>query len=130
MTKSPRHDSRARARRFAVALPVRYRPSGGRGWCDGVSINVSGTGISIATWGCAVPRRTRLDFQFFLPGVRGVPGARVRGTGRVIRVVAARRGQPGIMAVAIDHYAIGRSRGLDAVPLPRVPVPRRKAADR
>lgn len=98
-----------RASRFDLALAVRYRRHLARRWADGVSINISRTGVLFTTRN-AVPRcGDRIDFLIQLPTPAGTFGCDARCTGRVVRIVPPRteRVTPAV-AVTIDRYVLER----------------------
>ncbi len=98
-----------RAPRFDLALAVHYRRHRARHWSDGMSINVSRTGVLFTT--CAPPPSCgdRIDFFIQLPTPAGTPGCDARCTGRVVRIVppGTKREMPAV-AVTIDHYVLER----------------------
>ncbi len=76
----------ARADRFAIALPIRYRLCGLDSWADAATLNVSRTGVLVrCVSGCPLPSRD-VSFTLALPPCGVVELARIRCQGRVVRV--------------------------------------------
>ena len=89
----------ARAARFPVEMPVRYRGVDELDWHEGVTENVSRSGVLFRS-GCAVNPNAEVQMDFLLPvEVVGSAGAEVECRGRVVRVEEP-AGEPGGFRVA------------------------------
>jgi hypothetical protein len=97
----------ARAPRFPLAVPVRYRRSGQRVWVPGMSINMSRTGLLFATERDVIASGVRLHCRVHLRAGPDGGGCVIRCAGRVARSASGRfSGDPGVMALAIDRYEL------------------------
>ena len=96
-----------RAERFTLALAVRYKRRGTDHWTDGLSVNISRTGVLFNTAEAPLSCGAEVDFLVHLPAIEGASGGAARCFGRVARVVlpVAAGDQPAI-AVTIDHYVL------------------------
>ncbi len=98
-----------RAERFALTLPVRYAHYRTHTWIEGVSVNISRTGLLFTTYGPPLTRGEQVDFLVHLPFADGAPGCEARCSGHVVRVVPPSSGDDRtLMAVTIDRYALAR----------------------
>lgn len=101
-----------RAKRFAVAIPVRYRRSKSAEWREGTTVNISASGILVRASDSSKPPAT-LDFALALPVVaQGEPGAEIRCHGSLVREVEDADHEETIFAVSIGRYRIVRKRFL------------------
>jgi hypothetical protein len=92
---------KARADRFTMALALCYRC----GSAEGLTLNVSRSGALVhSAPGVPLPAG-RLQFVLALPPCGIVPLARIKGTGRVVRVS---RGETRAFALAIERYRFVR----------------------
>lgn len=98
-----------RARRFSTEIPIRYREIGGREWKDGISVNISTSGVLFRP---AAPLRLQaeLEIKFMLPVViRGDTPAEIRCKGMAVREVPdPRRAGTPMIAVAIARHRFVR----------------------
>ena len=74
----------ARAQRFEIRMPVKYRPSGATAWRDGRTENISRSGVLFRTDQPISPK-TRIEFLIALPEEVGGRAAAVICLGRVVR---------------------------------------------
>lgn len=97
----------ARAYRYPLVAPVLYRRAGRRAWSDGVSVNMSRTGLLFATARDVIPTGERIEFRIRLPNHAGARSCEVQCMGKVMRCMAGRfAGEPGAMGVAIEQYLL------------------------
>ena len=104
-----------RALRFAVRLPVRYRLAGTQQWSDGLTENISRSGVLIrieadedrAAMDAPGPP-SRMEILLQVPSQRaGAEGLEIRCEGQVVRTVPPE--MPGLLpaiAVAVRHYRL------------------------
>ncbi len=80
------HTSSPRAPRMPLHLPVRYRRVGEASWHDGVSHNISRSGILFSS-GNGVAENERIEVEVRLPFVNQLqaPGGRVVAHARIVR---------------------------------------------
>ncbi len=96
-----------RAYRFPLVAPVLYRRRGRRSWQDGVSVNMSRTGLLFATADEVLPTGERIEFRIRLPNLQGTRGCEVQCVGEVMRSMPGRyAGEPGAMGVQIERYEL------------------------
>ena len=97
-----------RAHRYPLVAPVLYRRFGRRTWCEGVSVNMSRTGLLFAVGRNVIPRGERIEFRIRLPNLHGTRGCEVQCVGEVMRSMPGRyAGEPGAMGVQIEQYELG-----------------------
>ena len=103
---------RRRARRFPIAAHLTYREHGGTAWRQGITINVSRTGILFRADGPPPGTREPLEIVLTLAFSRFAPARHVRCTARVARIAPGDLSWGGrAVAVAIAKYALlGRAR--------------------
>ncbi len=102
---SEARQKKPRAYRFSFTAPVLYRRPGRRGWAEGLSVNMSRTGLLFATTRDVYATGEAIEFRVNLPNFEGAHGCEVQCTGQVARSLPSRfGGEPGAMAVAIDNY--------------------------
>jgi len=85
------HDSSApaaRAPRFPIDLPIRYRSADAPEWHEGRTENISRSGVLFRT-GALLPPRTSIDILLALPAEVGGREVPVICRGRVVRAEAA-----------------------------------------
>ncbi len=109
MTAALHRAVRPRAPRFDLALAVRYRRHFTRHWAEGVSLNISRTGLLFTTNEAVPACGDRIDFRIQLPTPAGATGCDARCTGHVVRVVppGTERDTPAV-GVTIDRYVLER----------------------
>jgi hypothetical protein len=98
----------ARARRFALHAPVRYRAADGRCWHDGTIENISRSGLLLRAAQALTPN-TPVELVVELPLV--IPGERsasVMCRGCIVRTAATHDLAGTVLAATITHYRIGR----------------------
>jgi hypothetical protein len=99
-----------RAKRFAVAIPIRYRRRKSAEWREGTTVNVSVSGILVRGSESSKPPAT-LDFALTLPTVAsGKPGAEIRCRGTLVRKIEGAGHEETVFAVSIERYRIVRKR--------------------
>jgi hypothetical protein len=100
---------KARAQRFELQIPLRYRADGEGNWHRGTTKNISRSGVLFQAEDWAEPR-TRLEMTLLLPREIGVErAAEVVCRGTVTR--SERRGSEGgspLIATRISHYRLVR----------------------
>jgi len=102
---------RARARRFPVAVPVRYRKKGAAGWLDGITENISETGVLFRVAGL-LPSRSEIEGRAVLPVViAGEPAAELVFQGVVVRTVPGVGSPPAVAAAMRSHRLVRGHRG-------------------
>jgi hypothetical protein len=97
-----------RAFRYPIHTPIRFRKSGTEEWQEGLTVNISRTGILFQS-GMDFPPRTLLEMQIILPyEALGEPQANVLCWGPVVRLdsKAKKEGQIAL-AAAISRYRFG-----------------------
>ncbi len=95
----------ARAARYELATPVRYRVAGGQ-WHEGRAINMSGTGILFQAEGPVLPPATLVEVVVALSPPGGAPAAVAGCTGRIARTVAGQPAGGAAMAATIETYEL------------------------
>jgi len=103
-----------RAARFAIQIPMRYRPAGDRQWRDGYTENISRSGVLFRT-SQQIPLLTPIDMMLALPSeVGGGEDATVICRGRVVRTEPANPLDPRpAIAATIAGYRIAHVQGND-----------------
>jgi PilZ domain-containing protein len=95
-----------RARRFPLGLSLRYRSLGEREWHEGLTENISRSGVLIRTTHI-LELDTAVEMTFTLPAGRVAP--EIRCEGRIVRTVLPGRLQaPPGMAATISDYRFVR----------------------
>ena len=98
-----------RAHRYPLALPVRYRRRERGTWSDGLTRNISDSGVLFAPAGPTLVAGTVLQFTIRLPAAAPRRGATIRCIGRVVRVTEGECGTPTVMAVTIDKSRLAQT---------------------
>ena len=83
-------DSRSRATRFSMGLPVLYQEAGDSEWYGGVTENISSSGLVIRADEPVVPAES-VTVVVSLPSTPDEPGACLVGHGRVTGSIAIAR---------------------------------------
>ncbi len=97
----------ARAQRYSVTAPFRYRHAGSRDWNGGTIVNVSRSGVLFAAETAIAPGRV-IEIWFSLPPLQaGSYGAEVVASGFVVRADDA--ANPPQLAARFHHYTLSRS---------------------
>lgn len=101
-----------RAQRYALHLPLRYRPVGAAEWREGRIENISRSGVLFWT-DQVLEVDTRLEMSFALPVVHTAPWVVCRG--RIVRTVPP-TGQraPSGLAATISTYRFVRGKNAAA----------------
>jgi hypothetical protein len=102
-------NDKARAQRFGLQIPLRYRTGSDEGWHRGTTKNISRSGMLFLGEDWAAPR-THLELAFVLPRQTGLEqAAEVICRGMVTRSErrAIEEGGP-LMAIQISHYRLVR----------------------
>jgi hypothetical protein len=102
----------ARATRFCIPAPVRYRVIGEEAWRVGDMVNVSRSGVLFQTFSPLLPAETCLEFILAFENLE-VPGTNVRCVGRVVRCRAGPEGTT-TLAATIDRYRFVRTEVVDS----------------
>lgn len=91
--------SQSRARRYEIGTPIRYRVRGERDWREGMTENISISGVLIHTSHALEPN-TSIEMRFLLPvELEGEFAAEVFCRGLVVRSFS-RSAQAGITTIA------------------------------
>lgn len=100
---------RPRAERFPIQMPVRYRESGQSSWSEGVTINISRSGV-LFRGGKELQPRTMIEMQMLLPAeVTGDIPTKVVCHGPVVRTDPPAIEDPRpATAASIVHYRFRR----------------------
>lgn len=102
-------DPARQARRYPIAVLLRYREDGGSKWHTGETVNISHSGVLFRVGGAPPVVTQRLHVELALPLNGGVPLAMVRCTGHVVRArPSGFLGGGYEVALAIDGYALKR----------------------
>lgn len=98
----------ARATRFAMSVPIRYRAAAPvAAWQTGSIENISRSGVLFRA-SDAVPLETPMELAFELPAATRKKPAHVVCRGRVVRTAPADPSARCGLAVAITHYRFQR----------------------
>jgi len=102
----------SRARRFPVGLPLKYREAGAADWHDGITVNMSNSGVLFQA-GTGFPLKTSIEIEMTLPVVLpGRPAARIAGRGAVVRSSPTNEAGSGfVMAAAIKSRRLVTKHG-------------------
>jgi PilZ domain len=99
-------ETRRRAKRFPITTSMLFRTTGDRDWCEGLTVNFSHSGLLFKSDRPLPSTGHAIEFVVALPLNGVMPPPTVHCTGRVVRVVEARRpGEIHAAAVLIDGYA-------------------------
>lgn len=94
--------SNPRAVRYELRVPVRYRAPGQEHWTEGITANVSPSGVLI-TGDLPAAGAETIAVVIDLPDSKGC----LTGCGRIARVPSvAAPGEPGTFAVAVSKFSI------------------------
>jgi hypothetical protein len=98
-----------RAQRFAIELPLRYREKGAADWLEGITVNISASGVLFRS-GAVVQPATALEIALVLPvAIPGEAPAEIVCQGTVIRRTSAGDGlDSAALAAAFQHYRIAK----------------------
>ncbi len=93
----------ARAVRYELQVPVLYRPAGQERWIEGITANVSPSGVLIVG---DLPGAGdgSIDVMIALPHSRGC----LTGCGRIARVADADSSPHRTFAIAVPEFSLGR----------------------
>jgi hypothetical protein len=95
---------RPRERRLHFKTAVQYRPKNGVAWLDGVTENISRSGLLFRATG-ELPLGTALELILEMPAeITGALGSKVICQARVARLVPSPDGSAVLLAAAIDSY--------------------------
>lgn len=100
----------ARAQRFMIHAPIRFRHPGCEAWYSGMTENISDSGVLFTT-NKVIPPHTPLEMQFVpIEGkVMGELPAEVQCRGEVVRVIPAPTAATfSILAARIERYRLVR----------------------
>jgi hypothetical protein len=100
-----------RAHRFAIELPLRYREKGTTEWLEGITMNISASGV-LFRCAAGMEPRTALDLALVLPvTIPGEAGAEIVCHGMVVRNALANDGaEAAVLAATVQHYRIAREK--------------------
>lgn len=117
MTSRTSHQNSARARRFALHLPVYFRELDSPTWLEGTTENISYTGVLFLSSSPLAPETT-LDLRLQLAtGTKGMNPAEIRCKGAVVRLEQRNvPDAPIALAVAIRDYRIVGQRSFKGTP--------------
>lgn len=92
--------SPSRATRFLIGLPLKYREAGAADWHDGMTLNMSKSGVLFRAEKAFAPQ-TSIEIELTLPLVLpGRPAAKIAGRGTVVRSLLAKAAGPGFVVAA------------------------------
>jgi len=94
-----------RARRFPLTLPIRCRRAGEEGWLEGVTINISSSGVLFRTIK-PLDVDTKVE-MFIVLGESPARSGELRCDGRIVRIEAGDPRTPS-MAAAFSRYNLHR----------------------
>ena len=86
-----------RARRFPLTLPIRCRRAGDEGWLDGVTINISSSGVLFRT-SAPLDVDTQVEMSIAL-GESPAPEGELRCDGLIVRIESGDSTTPSMAAV-------------------------------
>lgn len=95
--------SEPRAPRFPILLPLRYRPAGEENWREGITENISRSGVLFRA-SAPIGPKTPVEIELQLPGTGERAGAQVRVRGQIVRAVAGEA----LLAASFTEYRIDR----------------------
>ena len=98
----------ARAPRFAVELPVQYRPTQGSDWRGGRTANISRTGLLFEAEGPLEPNSmVEISLKMPVPVIQQVE-ASVVCMGRIVRVIAPHEAErkSEVAATIVSYYFV------------------------
>ena len=104
-----------RAPRHAIEIPIRYRTPDATAWHDGLTENISASGVLIRTREL-LPPRTAIDMLLSLPAEVGGRDVPVICRGRVVRTEPASAGAGSEAAMAATIVAVRYVQPQDADP--------------
>jgi hypothetical protein len=111
----PKNPAYARAPRYRLQIPLRYRSTGDDEWRDGRTENISRSGVLFRT-DRLMPPQTRIEMLLALPAeLGGDEAATVICRGRIVRT-GPRTEEPDaghVVAATIAGYRIAHSEGND-----------------
>ena len=118
MSTKTLHPSADRARRFALHLPIYFRQPQSTTWLEGMTENISYTGVLFRSTHPLVPE-TSLELRLQLAlGAKTLPASEIRCKGAVVRVEPGNAPEaPVSLAVSIRDYRIVRQVILGGGPL-------------
>lgn len=96
-----------RALRYALHLPLRYRPVGAARWREGRIENISRSGVLFWT-DQPLEVDTRLEMSFMLPPIDTAPSIVCRG--RIVRTVLPEGQAPPGLAATFSSYRFVRGK--------------------
>ncbi len=100
-------NQKPRAQRFPIQAPMRFRESGGSGWSEGTTINISSSGVLF--WAAkALQAKTAIEMQILFPAeVTGTTAVNITCSGKIVRTLSVPSPDPrSAMAAAILHFRI------------------------
>ena len=97
-----------RPTRFELGLPVQFRPVGGSRWMDGISRDISRSGLLFRSES-AVPLGTELEVIIAMPKeLTGCRTVQVVCTGKVVRQLGQAEADTNFLALEITDYSLVR----------------------
>ena len=90
-----------RARRFPLTLPIRCRRAGDAGWLEGVTVNISSSGVLFRT-STPLDVDTKVEMTIVL-GESPSRSGELRCNGRIVRIESS-GSTPSSMAAAFSRY--------------------------
>jgi hypothetical protein len=108
------HPTSARAPRFVLQIPLRYRPAGDVAWREGRSENISRSGVLFRAEH-SMDTETPIEMMLALWGELGEDAAgMVICKGRIVRIEAGGGGDPrAAVAATIAGYRLVHAQGTD-----------------
>ena len=107
----PKGPTRMRAPRFPLTLPIRCRRAGNERWIEGVTINISRSGVLFRT-SMPLDIDTPVEMTIVLGGSSMTPGE-LRCDGHIVRIASA-DSTTASMAAAFSTYDLRRRMEIEA----------------
>jgi PilZ domain len=95
-----------RARRYPLTLPIRCRRTGEEGWLEGVTINISSSGVLFRT-SESLDVDTQVEMTIVL-GESPARGSELRCDGHIVRIESGNAATPS-MAAVFSRYNLQRA---------------------
>jgi hypothetical protein len=97
----------ARAQRFTIQAPIRYREVGGTSWFEGITENISRSGVLFRADHVLEPKAA-IQMSFSLPvKMSGERPAKISWRGTVVRTVLTTESNLTVIAARIERYRFG-----------------------
>jgi uncharacterized protein YabE (DUF348 family) len=98
----------AQAQRFTIQTPIRYREVGGTSWFEGITENISRSGVLFRADHVLEPKAA-VQMSLSLPvKMSGKRPAKISCRGTVVRTVLTTESNLTVIAASIERYRFGR----------------------